>query len=92
MALYGQHEVKARQQVEKENQRAQPRQQVIDWFTQLANLYQQAAAAQKAQAIQPRQQVIDLFTQLADLHQQAVAEEDAYSVKALSLKQAMLFF
>lgn len=48
MALYGQHEVEARQQVEKENQRAQPRQQVIDWFTQSADLYQQAAAAQDA--------------------------------------------
>ncbi|MCX6957141.1 MAG: hypothetical protein NT164_01170 [Verrucomicrobiae bacterium] len=48
VALYGQHEVEARQQVEKENQRAQPRQQVIDWFTQSADLYQQAAAAQDA--------------------------------------------
>ena len=43
-AFSSHYEAEARQQAAKEAQEHQPREQVITWFTQSANLYQQAAA------------------------------------------------
>ena len=87
-ALYAQHEVEARQQVERENQRAQPRQQVIACFTQSADLHQEAFAIDQTGDLWTAQHLSEAGHALSEAAQEAQAIQPRQQVIDLLTKLA----